>query len=296
MYMDLSDIRTVRAVLARHGFHFSHSLGQNFIIDAGVCPKMAELCGATETDGALEIGPGVGVLTRELAARAAKVVSIELDRSREPVLSETLSDCPNVRLVWGDAMKLDLAELIRTEFPGMEVAVCANLPYYITSPVVMRVLEEKLPISSLTVMVQKEAAERLCAKPGTRAAGAVSLSVQYYAEPEILFQVPRSCFYPQPKVDSAVIRLAVRKKPPVDVRSEKQFFAVVRAAFGQRRKTVLNSVAAGLSLSREQAAGLFEAAGVLPSLRAERMTMGQFAALADTLDAMNSGKGDCSGE
>ena len=294
--MDLSDIRTVRAVLARHGFHFSHSLGQNFIIDPDVCPKMAELSGASETTGVLEIGPGVGVLTRELAARAAKVVSVELDRSLEPVLKETLGDCGNVRFVWGDAMKLDLAELIRTEFPGMEVAVCANLPYYITSPVVMRVLEEKLPISSLTVMVQKEAAERLCAEPGTRAAGAVSISVRYYSDPEILFGVPRSCFYPQPKVDSAVIRLAVRKMPPVSVQDEKRFFEMVRAAFCQRRKTAVNSVAAGLSIPKERAAALFAAAGVSPELRAERLTMAQLAALSDAADSVGTAKGDHSCE
>lgn len=294
--MDLSDIRTVRAVLARHGFHFSHSLGQNFIIDADVCPKMAQLCGASPETGVLEIGPGFGVLTRELSARSAKVVAVELDRSLEPVLKETLGDCSNVQFVWGDAMKLDLSALIREEFEGMEVAVCANLPYYITSPVIMRVLEEKLPISALTVMVQKEAAERLCALPGTRAAGAVSVSVQYYSEPKVLFGVPRSCFYPQPNVDSAVIRLEVRKAPPVTVHNEKQFFAVVRAAFGQRRKTAVNSVAAGLSIPKERAAAAFAAAGVAPDLRAERLTMEQFAALADALYEMNSGKGDCTVE
>ena len=294
--MDLSDIRTVRAVLARHGFHFSHSLGQNFIIDADVCPKMAQLCGASPETGVLEIGPGFGVLTRELSERTAKVVAVELDRSLEPVLKETLGDCKNVQFVWGDAMKLDLSTLIREKFEGMEVAVCANLPYYITSPVIMRVLEEKLPITALTVMVQKEAAERLCAVPGTRAAGAVSVSVQYYSEPKILFDVPRSAFYPQPNVDSAVIRLEVRNTPPVTVCNEKQFFAVVRAAFGQRRKTAVNSVAAGLSIPKEQAAAAFAAAGVEPGLRAERLTMEQFAALADALYEKDSAKGDCTVE
>ncbi len=283
--MDLSDLGTIRSILARNGFHFSHSLGQNFIVDPTVCPKMADLCGASETSGALEIGPGLGVLTRELSARAARVAAVELDRSLEPVLHETLADCPNVRLVWGDVMKLDLRGLIRAEFPGMDVAVCANLPYYITSPVVMRVLEEKLPVSSLTVMVQKEAAERLCAVPGTRACGAVSIAVRYYSAPEILFEVPRSCFYPQPNVDSAVIRLAVRKSPPVSVRDERAFFRLVRAAFGQRRKTAVNSVSGGLGLPKAQVAEAFARAGIPPAARAERLSMEHFASLADLLPA-----------
>jgi 16S rRNA (adenine1518-N6/adenine1519-N6)-dimethyltransferase len=285
--MDLSDPGTIRAVLARHGFHFSRSLGQNFIVDPTVCPKMAELSGVGKSSGALEIGPGFGVLTRELAARAAKVAAVELDGSLEPVLRETLADCTNVRLIWGDVMKLDLRELLRKEFPGMEVAVCANLPYYITSPVVMRILEERLPVSSLTVMVQKEAAERLCAEPGTRNSGAVSLSVRYFSEPEILFEVPRSCFYPQPDVDSAVIRLTIRKKPPVSLRDERTFFRMVRAAFGQRRKTAVNSVSAGLSLPKAKVAAWFVAAGIPAAARAEQLTMEQFAALADLLAGDN---------
>ena len=289
--MDLSDFNTVRTVLARNGFHFSRSLGQNFIVDPDICPKMADLCGVSENSGALEIGPGFGVLTRELSARAKKVVAVELDRSLEPVLRETLADCPNVRLVWGDVMKLDLGELIRTEFPGMDVAVCANLPYYITSPVVMRILEEKLPVSSLTGMVQKEAAERLCAAPGTRACGAVSISVQYYSEPEILFEVPHSCFYPQPKVDSAVIRLTVRKTPPVSVRDERMFFLLVRAAFGQRRKTAVNSVSAGLGLPKPRVAEAFAAVGIPPETRAEQLAMSRFAELADRLSENESSEG-----
>ncbi|HCB91211.1 MAG TPA: ribosomal RNA small subunit methyltransferase A, partial [Ruminococcaceae bacterium] len=208
--MDLADIGTLKSLLRRHGFRFSRSLGQNFIVDPAVCPRMAALCGAGKTSGALEIGPGVGVLTRELAARAAKVVAVELDRGLEPVLAETLAGLPNVKTVWGDVLKIDLAALLREEFAGMSVYVCANLPYYITSPVILRFLEERLPVSALTVMVQKEAAQRLCAGPGTRSCGAVSAAVRYYSEPEVLFPVPRSCFFPVPKVDSAVIRLKVR--------------------------------------------------------------------------------------
>lgn len=281
--MDLSDVTAVRQLLSRHGFRFSHSLGQNFIADASVCPRMAELCGADRSSGVLEIGPGVGVLTKELSLKAGRVVAVELDRALEPVLTETLAPCRNVRIVWGDVMKLDLAGLLRSEFGGMEVFVCANLPYYITSPVVMRFLEEKLPVSALTVMVQREAAERLCALPGTRAAGAVTVAVRYYAEPEILFPVPRSSFFPQPNVDSAVIRLTVRKTPPVNVPDEKTFFAVVKAAFGQRRKTAANSVAAGLSLPKERVAAALRQIGVRPDARAERITMQQFAALSALL-------------
>lgn len=282
--MDLSDINTVHAVLSRHGFHFSHSLGQNFIVNPDVCPQMAELCGAGKEDGVLEIGPGIGVLTKELSAKAAKVVAVELDRSLEPVLKETLAGCGNVKIVWGDVMKLDLNELLRREFGSRKVFVCANLPYYITSPVVMRFLEEKIPVAALTVMVQKEAAERLCAQPGTRACGAVSISVQYYSEPKVLFGVKRSGFFPQPKVDSAVIQLLVRKEPPVAVTNEKQFFALVKAAFGQRRKTAANSISAGLSLSKSGVAEALQAVGVSASVRAEQLTMEQLAQLANILN------------
>ena len=281
--MDLTDVAAVRGILSRNGFRFSHSLGQNFIADPSVCPRMAQMCGAGRDDGVLEIGPGVGVLTKELSAKAGRVVAVELDRGLEPVLAETLSDCRNVRIVWGDVRSLDLAALMRSEFGGRKVFVCANLPYYITSPVVMRFLEEKLPVLALTVMVQKEAAGRLCAPPGTRAAGAVTLAVRYYADPEILFPVPRTSFFPQPKVDSAVIRLTVRGAPPVEVADEKVFFAVVKAAFGQRRKTAANSVAAGLSLPKERVAAALRQAGVPPGARAEQNTQQQIAALSALL-------------
>ncbi|MCI1955787.1 MAG: 16S rRNA (adenine(1518)-N(6)/adenine(1519)-N(6))-dimethyltransferase RsmA [Oscillospiraceae bacterium] len=281
--MDLSDLGTVRAVLARHGFRFSHSLGQNFIVDPAVCPRMAELCGAGKESGVLEVGPGVGVLTRELAARAGQVVSVELDRSLEPVLKETLAGCRNFKIVWGDVLKLDLQKLIREEFAGKDVYVCANLPYYITSPVVMRFLEEKLPVRALTVMVQKEAAGRLCAEPGTRACGAVSAAVRYYSEPRVLFSVPRACFYPQPNVDSAVIRLDVLEHPPVSVPDGKAFFALVKAAFGQRRKTAANSISAGLALPKSRVAEALRAAGAPPGIRSERLTMGQLAELTNLL-------------
>lgn len=281
----LSDPSAIKSLLAQHGFTFSKSLGQNFLINPSVCPRMAEECGAGPDVGVLEIGPGIGVLTVELAKRAEKVVSIELDKRLLPVLAETLGAYPNAKVVNDDVLKVDLQRLLLEEFPGMEVVVCANLPYYITSPVIMRLLEERLPISALTVMVQKEAAQRLCAQPGTRACGAVSVAVQYYAEPRVLFQVSRGSFLPPPNVDSAVIRLDVREQPPIAVPDERRFFSLVKAAFGQRRKTILNAVSAGLSLPKEQLLKACENAGIPPTARAEQLHMEQLAALCRAIDA-----------
>lgn len=275
----LSDISTIRAVLEKNGFHFSKALGQNFLINPSVCPRMAALSGAADCAGAVEVGPGIGVLTWELSQVAKKVVSIELDKRLLPVLDETLADCDNVKILNADVMKLDLRRMIEEEFPGGEVAVCANLPYYITSPVIMRLLEERLPVTSITVMVQKEAAERLCAHPGERACGAVSAAVWYYAEPEILFQVSRGSFMPAPNVDSAVIRLRIRRTSPVEVVDEPFFFRVVRAAFAQRRKTAVNSIANTLGRSKQAVAAAFDAAGVPQNARAEALTLEDFAAL-----------------
>lgn len=279
----LSDIGTIKQILSKHGFYFSKSLGQNFLINPSVCPRMAEEGGAEEGRGVLEVGPGIGVLTYELAERADKVVSVELDRRLLPVLRETLAGFDNVTVVNDDILKVDLKKLLADEFAGMPVAVCANLPYYITSPVIMKLLEERLPITSLTVMVQKEAADRLCAEPGTRQAGAVSVAVRYYAEPELLFKVSRGSFLPAPNVDSAVIRLNVRQRPAVAVRDEAFFFRAVKAAFGQRRKTVSNSLCAGLSLPKDTVIRALTQAGIPPTARAEQLTIEQFAALSDAL-------------
>ena len=244
---------------------------------------MAE-SGVTGPDcGVLEIGPGIGVLTVQLAARAQKVCAVELDRRLLPVLAETLQPFQNVHVVQGDVLKLDLPALLQQEFAGMHIAVCANLPYYITSPVIMKLLEEKLPIEFLTVMVQKEAAERLCAAPGTRACGAVSAAVWYYAEPKLLFPVGRGSFLPSPKVDSAVIQLRVRKAPPVQLRDETFFFRVVRAAFGQRRKAAANAVSAGLSLPKATVQAALKQIDAPASVRAERLTLEQLAALSNLL-------------
>ena len=275
--------KTIREVLGRHGFHFSKALGQNFLINPGVCPRMAQESGASDCAGAIEVGPGLGVLTWELAQMARKVVAIELDRRLFPVLEETLADCPNVEVVQGDVLKLDLGALIEEKFGGEEVCVCANLPYYITSPVILRLLEEKLPLKSLTVMVQKEAAARLCAAPGSKECGAVSVAVHYRSKPQVLFPVGRGSFMPPPKVDSAVIRLDVLQQPPVAVEDEKWFFQVARGAFAQRRKTAANSISATLGLPKPQVEQALLAAGVAANIRAERLTLEQLAALAGAL-------------
>ena len=280
---DLSNINTIKEILSAHGFTFSKSLGQNFLINPTVCPRMAEACGADENTGVIEIGAGIGVLTAELAKRAKKVVSLELDTRLIPVLAGTLEDFDNVEVLNADVLKTNLHELIASRFAGMRVVVCANLPYYITSPVIMKLLEDRLPITSITVMVQKEAAERLCAQPGTRECGAVSAAVQYYAEPEILFEVSRGSFMPAPNVDSAVIQLRIRKEPPVDVHDEALFFRVIRAAFAQRRKTAVNSISNTLHMSKQQVTDAFEQAGVRANSRAEALTLPEFAAVVNQL-------------
>ena len=285
----LSDPGHIKEVLARHGFHFSKALGQNFLINPGVCPRMAAECGAQASKGVIEVGPGIGVLTWELSQVAEKVCAIELDSRLFPVLEETLAGRDNVKLVPGDVMKLDLNQLIRQEFGGGPVCVCANLPYYITSPVILRLLEEGLPITSITVMVQKEAAQRLCAAPGERECGAVSVAVHYRSQPKLLFQVGRGSFLPPPKVDSAVLRLDLRQEPPVSVADEDWFFRVSRAAFAQRRKTVANSLSATLGLPKPQVEQALAAAGAPENVRAERLTLEQLAALANAL----LGEGAC---
>ena len=277
---NLSNISVIRDVLSRHGFSFSKGLGQNFLINPTVCPRMAEMGNAKPGWGIIEIGAGVGVLTAELARRADKVVCIEIDSRLLPVLDETLAEFDNIKIVNEDVLKVDLHKLIEQEFAGMPVAVCANLPYYITSPIIMNLLEAHLPIASLTVMVQKEAAARLCAEPGSREVGAVSIAVRYYSDPKILFQVSRGSFLPAPDVDSTVIRLDVRDRPPVEVGSEEQFFKVVRAAFSQRRKTLPNTLSAGLGIPKAQAIEMLEKAGIPVNLRAEQLTLDQFALLS----------------
>ena len=266
----LSDIGTIKDILSRHGFTFSKALGQNFLINPSVCPRMASLSGAGAGVGVIEVGPGIGVLTNELCQLADKVVAVELDKRLLPVLEDA------------DVLELDLNQLIRDEFEGLEVVVCANLPYYITSPVIMKLLEDRLPITAVTVMVQKEAAQRICAEVGSRMSGAVTVSVNYYARPQMLFGVSAGSFMPAPKVDSAVIRLDVLKEPPVQA-DEKLFFAVVKAAFSQRRKVISNSLSAGLGKSKEEILAVLETAGVSPTARAEKLGLEDFAAIANAI-------------
>lgn len=283
---NLTDISYVKKILSKHGFTFSKALGQNFLINPSVCPRMAQMCGAGQEVGVIEIGPGAGVLTNELAEVSYKVVAVELDKRLLPVLDETLSNHDNIKIINGDAMKLDFKRLITEEFGENHVVICANLPYYITSPVIMRILEERLPIDSLTVMVQKEAAERICAAPGTRRSGAVSAAVRYYSEPEMLFRVSAGSFLPAPNVDSEVIKLKILDKPPVEAADEKLFFKVVKAAFLQRRKTLANSLSAGLSMPKAQINALLENADIKANARAEEMTMQDFADISNALSRL----------
>lgn len=276
----LSDIGTIKEILSRHGFNFSKGLGQNFLINPSVCPKMAELSSAGEGVGVIEIGPGIGVLTQELCERADKVVAVEIDQRLIPVLEETLGDYDNLKVINEDVMKLDLNELIENEFKGMKVVVCANLPYYITSPVIMKLLEDKLPIESITVMVQKEAARRICAEVGSRESGAVTVAVNFYSKPEMLFSVSAGSFMPAPKVDSAVMKLNVYKEPLFELEDDKKFFTAVKAAFAQRRKTVLNSVSSSLGLEKSAVNELLLDSGVNPQSRAEKLSMEDFAEIS----------------
>lgn len=281
--MELSDKKSVSRILESGGFTFKKSLGQNFLIDPSVCPAMADAaCG--EDTGVIEIGPGAGVLTAELAKRAKRVVSIELDERLRQVLAKTLADFNNVKLIFADVMKTDLSAVIKENFSDCgRVTVCANLPYYITSPVIMSLLESRLPVESITVMVQKEAAQRLCAEVGSRDAGAVTAAVKYYAESEILFEVPKTSFMPPPKVDSAVIQLKILEKPPVETKDEEFFFKFVKACFAQRRKTLVNTVSSTLGTDKETLRNALADIGLEPTVRGEALTLPQLAELADRL-------------
>ena len=282
---NLTDLSTIRDLCSRYDFSLSKGFGQNFIINPGICPRIADAAGITAGWGALEVGPGIGVLTEQLCKRADRVVSVEVDKRLPPLLAETMAEYDNFKLVLEDVLKVDLRALIAEEFGSKPVAVCANLPYYITSPILMRLLEEKLPIQNITVMVQKEAAQRLCAAPGTREAGAISYAVAYYAEPKLLFTVQPGSFYPAPKVTSAVIRLDVRNAPPVQVPNgdETGFFALIRAAFSQRRKTAANAISNGLKLPKSDVLAALQAAGLPQTARPEQLTLQDYCALQSAL-------------
>jgi len=281
--MNLCDYDTIRDLLGRHGFHFSKSMGQNFLIDAQVPARIADASRADAGCGVLEIGPGIGPLTAELAQRAGKVVSIELDRSLLPVLAETMAPYPNVEILPGDVMKLDLSALAAEKFQGLTPIVCANLPYNITTPVLTKLIEAPC-FETITVLIQKEVAQRLSAAQGSSDGGSFSLFLQYYMETAYLFDVPREKFLPAPKVTSAVLRCVRRKQPAVQVDDEAFFFQVVRGAFLLRRKTLANSLAAALpDFDKAAIQSAMAGCGLSPDLRGERLTLQDFARLSHAL-------------
>ena len=281
--MNLTDYNEIRALLARHKFRFSKSMGQNFLTAAWVPEDIAASAGLDEHTGVLEVGPGVGCLTKELSERAGKVVSVELDKALKPVLAETLADCENVEIVFGDVLKQDLPALVEERMPGMRHVVCANLPYNVTSPLLTAFLEAKC-FETVTVMIQREVARRICAGSGSADYGAFGIFVQWHAAPELLFDVPPSCFVPQPKVTSSVIRLTRREKPPVPVRDEALLFRVVRAAFNQRRKTLVNALSSQLpGLEKGQVEEILVSLGFDPRIRGEVLDIAGFAAISDKI-------------
>ena len=304
--MNLSSPREIKALLEKNGFHFSKALGQNFLIDPSVCPRMAGAAIPGPEYGVIEVGPGIGVLTVELAKRAKKVVSIELDERLFPILEETLAEYDNTKVVHGDILEVNLPQLIKEEFTETDetgvarqipLVLCANLPYYITSPVIMKLLSEELPLESITVMVQKEAADRLCAKVGTRAAGAVTVAIQHYAAAEKLFFVSKGAFLPSPKVDSEVIRLTLRQDdnfvgsssseiPKLPPEEAEAFFKMVQAGFSQRRKTIMNSFSAALSMSKEDLRTLLDELDIPQTARIEQLTLEQLLAIYTTSKQM----------
>ena len=281
--MELTNIGTIKELFQRHGFSFTKSLGQNFLVNPAVCPKIAEQGGCNENVCALEIGTGIGVLTKELALRCKKVVAVEIDRGLKPILQETLSEFSNIEIIFADFMETDLKALFEEKLKGEEVVVCANLPYYITSPVIMRLLEEKPPIKSLTVMVQKEAADRICAPMGSRECGALTAAVNYYSTPKKLFNVSRGSFNPSPNVDSAVIRLDIAGTKKYPVKDEKLFFRIIKASFSQRRKQMINPLSAELGISKAQMSEILEKSGIKPTVRPEELTMESFTTLCNNI-------------
>jgi len=280
--MNLCDLGTIQNLLGRHGFHFSKSMGQNFLIDPQIPANIAASSEADRSCGVLEIGPGIGPLTAELAQIAGKVVSIELDKSLLPVLAETMAPYENVEIVPGDAMKLDLQAIVDEKFVGLTPIVCANLPYNITTPVLTKLIETPC-FESITVLIQKEVAQRLAAPQGSSDGGSFSLFLQYYMEPEYLFEVPREKFIPAPKVTSAVLRCVRRSKPAVEVEDEAFFFKVIHGAFLLRRKTLANSLAAALPYSKEHVLAAMAEVGLPENIRGEKLTLQNFADLARAL-------------
>ena len=281
--MDLCDIQQIKALLSRHGFHFSKSMGQNFLVEDWVPRDIAEASGASPSCGVLEVGPGIGPLTMRLSNAATKVVAVELDRSLLPVLAETLAGRNNVEIIPGDILKLDIGALVDEKFSGLTPMACANLPYNITTPVLSALIDSRR-FAQIAVMIQREVALRICAAPGTAEYGAFSIYCQYHTAPELLFDVGPECFVPAPKVTSSVVRMTPRHMPPIAVQDEKRFFRLVKAAFGQRRKTLLNALAAGLGgVERDSIRAAILSCGLPEDIRGERLGIPEFAALTAAL-------------
>ena len=281
--INLTDYNEIRALLTRHGFRFSKSLGQNFLTAAWVPERIAEEAGLDEQTGVVEVGPGIGCLTAELAKRAGKVAAIELDRALLPVLKETLREYDNVTVIPGDATKLDLRALAEEKLPGLRPVVCANLPYNVTTPLLTALIEAGC-FETITVMIQREVARRICAGPGSADYGAFGLFVQWHCETELLFDVPPSCFVPQPKVTSSVIRLTRRPAPPLPVRDEKLLFRIIRAAFNQRRKTLVNALSSGLGLGKDELEAVLGEVALDARVRGEALDIAAFAAISDKVN------------
>ena len=281
--INVCDIHVMKPLLAEHGFHFSKAKGQNFLIAPWVPQRIAEDAGVDETAGVLEIGPGIGPLTQQLAIRAAKVCAVELDTRLEPILAQTVGEFPNLEIIWSDVLKQDVPALVREKFAGLRPMACANLPYYITSPILTALLEAEC-FDSVTVMVQKEVAQRIAAKPGSADYSAFTVFCQFYAEPELLFDVPAGCFMPAPKVTSAVITLRTRKTIPWEVADRELFFRVVRASFAMRRKKLSNGLASGFpELGKSGAGEVLAACGFDANVRGETLSIPEFAAIANEI-------------
>lgn len=281
----LGNARNTIEILQKYNFRLQKKFGQNFLIDNNILEKIIDAAQVTQEDCVLEIGPGIGTMTRCLAERAKKVVAVEIDKNLIPILQETLMDHPNVTVVHSDILKVDINHIVEEENGGRPIKVVANLPYYITTPIIMALFENHIAIQSITIMVQKEVADRMQAGPGSKDYGALSLAVQYYAKPEVITKVPASCFMPKPNVDSTVIRLTKYEKPPVEVKSEAYLFAVIRASFNQRRKTLVNGLvnADKLGVNKEKIIEILEQMGLPPAMRGEALTLAQFAELSNAL-------------
>ncbi len=285
--MKLTSPSTIKYIMEKYGFRFSKSLGQNFLISEFIIEDILDGAEISEEDYILEVGPGIGVMTKAMANRAKQVAAIEIDKSLLPVLSETLADCDNVEIVSGDVLKLDINEVIDTKLEGNKAKVVANLPYYVTTPIIMKLLEEDINVSDIVVMVQKEVADRMVSPPNNKTYGALSVAVQFYSQPEIITKDPRTSFMPQPNVESTVIRLKVRETPPVELEDKKVFFATVKAAFAMRRKTLLNTIAnGGLGLNKEESNEVLLLSNIDPKRRGETLDMKEFATLSNNIYKM----------